>query len=68
MVRQFYLENSLGKRYELTNKNFKQFLNEPNGLGFVNAIMFGGGSSVFRQREYARLYTRLEQIKELVNE
>ena len=28
MVRQFYLENSLGKRHELTNKNFKQFLNE----------------------------------------
>lgn len=38
MVRQFYLENSLGNRYELTNKNFKQFLNEPNGLGFVKNL------------------------------
>lgn len=38
MVRQFYLENSLGKKYQLTNKNFKQFLSEPEGLGFVKSL------------------------------
>ena len=38
MVRQFYLENSLGKRYELTNKNFKHFLNEPEGFGFSKSL------------------------------
>ena len=44
MARQFYLENSLGKKYELTNKNFKQFLNEPEGLGFsknLNVLRIG---------------------------
>ena len=44
MARQFYLENGLGKKYELTNKNFKQFLNEPEGLGFsknLNVLRIG---------------------------
>lgn len=44
MARQFYLENSLGKKYELTNKNFKQFLNGPEGLGFsknLNVLRIG---------------------------
>ena len=38
MIRQFYIENSLGNKYYLTNKNFKHFLNEPNGLGFAKNL------------------------------
>lgn len=38
MIRQFYIENSLGNKYYLTNKNFKHFLNEPNGLGFTKNL------------------------------
>lgn len=38
MIRQFYIENSLGKKYYLTNKNFKHFLNEPEGLGFSKSL------------------------------
>lgn len=38
MIRQFYIENSLGNKYYLTNKNFKHFLNEPNGLGFSKSL------------------------------
>ena len=91
MVRQFYLENSLGKRYELTNKNFKQFLNEPKSkrlalkeyykaltskntelnkrLGKVKkSLEQAKNERDSAEREYARLYTRLEKIKELVNE
>lgn len=38
MIRQFYIENSLGNKYYLTNKNFKHFLNEPEGLGFSKSL------------------------------
>lgn len=38
MVRQFYIENSLGKKYELTNRNFKTFLDSPQGLGYVKNL------------------------------
>lgn len=38
MYRQFYIENSLGKKYYLTNKNFKQFLSDPQGLGFAKSL------------------------------
>lgn len=32
-MRKFELENGLGQKYQLTNKNIKTFLNQPNGLG-----------------------------------
>ena len=38
MFRQFYIENSLGKKYQLTNRNFKHFLNEPQGLGYTKSL------------------------------
>ena len=38
MIRKFWLENSLGNKFELTDKNFKYFLNAPNNLGFVKDI------------------------------
>ena len=36
--RQLYIENSLGNKYYLSNKKFKHFLNEPNGLGFAKSL------------------------------
>lgn len=33
-VRRFWLINALGERYDLTDKNYKHFLNNPQGLGF----------------------------------
>lgn len=38
MYRQFYIENSLGKKYQLTSRNFKCFLNEPQGLGYSKSL------------------------------
>lgn len=35
MYRIFYLQNAKGERFELTNVNFKQFFNNPSGLGFT---------------------------------
>jgi len=32
--RKFYIVNSLGNKYDLTDKNSKVFLNAPNGFGF----------------------------------
>ncbi len=36
--RKFYLENSLGKTFQLTDKNVKIFLDSPSGLGFSNTL------------------------------
>lgn len=38
MYRKFWLENGLGQLYQLTDRNFKRFLNAPNGLGFIKDI------------------------------
>lgn len=37
-MRKFYFTNALGERYLLTDKNFKSFLNTPQGLGFSKSI------------------------------
>lgn len=37
-MRKFYFTNALGKEYQLTDKNFKSFLNTPAGLGFSKSI------------------------------
>ena len=49
MYRQFYIENGLGDKYYLTNKNFKHFLSDPQGLGFqktVNGYTLGNVTKV----------------------
>lgn len=50
MSRRFYFMNSLNKEpYELTDQNFKVFLNEPKGLGFrksLSTIRVGDKESV----------------------
>lgn len=38
MARKFYLKNGLGNQYELSDRNFKHFLNVPQGLGFAKNI------------------------------
>lgn len=49
MYRKFYIVNSTGAKYTLTEQNFKSFLNEPNGLGFqktVNGYTIGNAMKV----------------------
>ena len=36
--RKFYLENSLGKQFQLADKDVKVFLDGPTGLGFSNTL------------------------------
>lgn len=37
-VRKFKISNGLGQEYELTSKNYKAYLNTPNGLGFSKQL------------------------------
>ena len=55
MIRQFYIENSLGNKYYLTNKNFKHFLNEPNGLGFAKnlTVLRLGNVELITEEQYS---------------
>lgn len=38
MYRKFRLTNAIGQTFELTDKNFKVFANEPQGLGFSKTV------------------------------
>ena len=38
MYRKFYLQNSKGDTFKLTDENFKQFLSNPSGLGFKRTV------------------------------
>lgn len=38
MYRKFYLKNGIGNTFTLTDKNFKCFLNNPQGLGFIKTV------------------------------
>ena len=52
--RKFKLVNSLNQTYELTDKNFKQFLNNPQGLGYhkdLDGIRVGNRYKITK-REY----------------
>ena len=52
--RKFKLVNSLDQVYELTDQNFKQFLNNPNGLGYrkdLDGIRIGNRYKITK-REY----------------
>lgn len=38
MYRKFYLQNGVGDTYTFTDKNYKAFLNSPQGLGFTKTV------------------------------
>lgn len=52
--RKFYLENSLGEKYQLTDKNFKQYLNNPEGFGFSKTLttLRLGNDELFLDEQY----------------
>ena len=52
--RKFWLVNSLGNKYELTDKNIKTFLNTPQGLGFDRKITVQqiGNSEIITSQQF----------------
>lgn len=52
--RKFWLVNSLGNKYEFTDKNSKIFLNEPNGFGFVRdyGVIQVGSSEIITSQQF----------------
>lgn len=52
-VRNFWLENANGIKYQLTDKNSNIFLNDPNGLGFnkeLSVVRLGNEESVLNEQ------------------
>lgn len=52
--RKFWLINSLGNRYDFTNKNSKIFLNQPTGFGFTRnySVQQIGNSEIITSQQF----------------